>query len=373
MIPVLMPSVGDEEVAAIKDVLDSRWLGLGPKTAEFEEAFASYLGVGSCVAVNSCTAALDMAMKLCGIGPGDEVILPTITFVSTAHAVVYNGGTPVFADVDEVTLNIDPEDVARKLSPRTKAVVVVHYGGRIGPIRELREVTDAFLIEDAAHACGSSAAPFGERKKAGAFGDAACFSFHAVKNLAMGDGGALVASLQAHDGRARRLRWLGIDKSTWDRAAPGSYWWEYEVDEVGLKCHMNDIAAAVGLVQLRKLDAANARRAAIARRYEENLRNAERVTLPPADTDDSQSSWHLYPIRHPRRDELAVHLRRNGVNTGVHYRPIHTYRCYGDGDQPSLPVAERVFSDLVSLPMFPDLTDAQVDMISELILAFDRR
>ncbi len=366
MIEIFKPAMGEEEVAAVAEVLRSGWIGLGPRTAEFEQRFAEYVGATHAVAVNSATAALDLAMRLLDIGRGDEVIVPTLTFVSTAHAVAYNLGTPIFADCDPMTLNVDLADVARKITRRTKAIIAVHYAGRPVDMDALVDVAeDIPIVEDAAHACGAVY----KGNRAGSLGDIAAFSFHAVKNLATGDGGALTFSDGAWDARARKLRWLGIDKTTWDRTAlDRKYWWQYTVDEIGLKCHMNDITAAIALVQLQKLERHNARRRQIADRYFARLEGLATIKLPPPDDEDYQSAWHIFRISAQRRDDLSVYLRDQGINTGVHYTPIHTYGCYGN--RPYLPVAEQLQHEILSLPMYPDLTDADVDRIAGLIREF---
>jgi perosamine synthetase len=366
VIQVFKPFMGQEEIDAVAEVLRSGWIGLGPKTAEFEKRFSAYIGTAYAVGLNSCTAALDLSMKLLHIGSGDEVIVPTLTFVSTAHAVAYNLGTPIFADVKLDTLEIDPEDVERKITKRTKAIVAVHYGGRPVDMDRLKKVAgDLPIIEDAAHAAGAVY----KGKKCGALGFLSCFSFHAVKNLAMGDGGSLVTDSKELMERAKRLRWLGIDKGTWDRTElDKSYWWEYVVDEIGLKCHMNDISAAIGMVQLEKLDRTNEKRREIARLYFEGLSDIQEVTLPPRDDTDFLSSWHLYSIQGRNRDELSAYLQQRGVGTGVHYKPIHLYRCYGN--KPYLPVAESIFPKLLTLPMYPALTESDVAQVIDGIKRF---
>jgi len=376
-IDLFKPQLGEEELEAVRDVLASCWLGLGPVTSLFESEFASFIGVPYAVATNSCTAALDLAMRLLGIGPGDEVIVPTITFVSTAHAVAYNGARPVFCDIDPDTLLLDPKNAIGRITAKTKAIVVVHYGGRMADVVLLRECLDeagyqnVAIIEDCAHACGSQL----DGRMAGSVGDIGCFSFQAVKNLVTGDGGMLTISSKEFADRAKKLRWLGIDKGTWDRSkVDRSYWWEYNVDEVGLKCHMNDIQAAIGRVQLRKLPDGNNRRAEIARAYESrlsSLNESGQLKLPPGDADLSFSSWHLYPIRTPNRDDLAVFLGDKGIATGVHYKPIHFYRCYGY--QEALPQAEKVWRSLLSLPMHLWLSDGDIDLVCGAITEFHEK
>jgi perosamine synthetase len=292
-----------------------------------------------------------------------------MTFVSTAHAAVYNQAVPVFADVEEETLNIDVEDVARKITPRTRAIIPVHYGGRPVDMDRLRQVAGRIpIIEDAAHAFGAEY----KGQKCGSIGDLACFSFQAVKNLATGDGGALATKDKALADRAKRMRWLGIDKGTWDRTDGNhAYLWDYSVDEIGYKSHMNDIAAAIGLVQLRKLDSMNARRQEIKRRYNEGLADLDWIQLPPDDTVDSKSSWHIYCIQSDYRDELNTYLGSKEIGTGVHYRPIHMYRCYGV--QPRLPVAEKAFQRILSLPMHAGLSDEDVDQVVDAIRSFSEQ
>lgn len=207
-------------------------------------------------------------------------------------------------------------------------------------------------------------------KKCGSLGDIGCFSFHVVKNLTMGDGGALTLNDKKMYYRAKRLRWLGIDRGTWDRTKTDrSYWWQYLVDEIGLKCHMNDIQAAIGLVQLKKLKSMNKRRSRIASMYIKGLKNLNWLETPPEDNKDYRSSWHIYAIKSSQnRNDFSNYLEKNGIGTGAHYKPIHTYSCYGD--QPSLPVAEKVFKRLLSLPMHPGLSDSDVKRVIKIIRNF---
>ncbi|MDD5556348.1 MAG: DegT/DnrJ/EryC1/StrS family aminotransferase [bacterium] len=367
-IQLFRPEIDGEELEAVRQVFESKWLGLGPKTAEFEKAFAKFIGAAHVVGTNSCTAALELAVRLLDPSPGDEILVPAITFVSTAHVVVYNRCRPVFVDVDPATLNISPEDMRGKISPKTRAVIVVHYAGRPAEMDRIRGIAGGIpIIEDCAHATGARY----RGAHVGAFGEFGCFSFHAVKNLTMGEGGAVAMRDARLSERAKRLRWLGIDKGTWDRTPDNkSYWWEYNVDEIGLKCHMNDILAAIGLVQLGKLERMNDRRREIVRRYRLAFADLPWLDMPPEDDEIHRSAWHICAIRcrGVDRDDLSVYLREKKIFTGVHYKPIHLYRCYGW--QPRLEVAEEVFPRLLSLPNHSVLTDAEVEYIIEAVRAF---
>ncbi len=365
-IQVFKPSMTEEEVNAVAEVLRSGWIGLGPKTAEFEKKFAAYVGTKHAVAVNSCTAALDLALKLLDVNHGHEVIVPTMTFVSTAHCVAYRLATPVFVDVDPHTLCMDMEDVRRKITGRTRAIIPVHYAGRPVDLDALKEIAgDIPIIEDCAHATGARY----KGQHVGSTTDIGCFSFQAVKNLAMGDGGALTLNDDLWQQRCKRLRWLGIDKGTWDRtAADKSYWWQYAVEEVGLKCHLNDIAAAIGLVQLRRLQDLNGKRKEIARRYTEAFSKFDFLETPVEDDATFQSAWHIYCLKAPQRDDLCTHMAERGIATGVHYTPIHLYSCYGN--KPQLPQAESLFTRIVSLPMFPDISDSEIEQVIDGVSGF---
>lgn len=368
-VQLLKPVLPEACVEEVAEVLRSGWIGLGPRTAKFERQFAEYIGVPHAVGLNNCTAALDLAMRLLDVRHGDEVLVPTLTFVSTAHAVAYNLATPIFVDCQKDSLEMDFDDVRAKITRRTKAVAVVHLSGRPVNMGRLRETVGKLpIIEDCAHACGATL----DGRRCGSLGDVGCFSFHAVKNLPMGDGGALTL----HDGefaeRARRLRWLGIDRSTWDRSSlEKTYWWQYSVDEVGLKCHMNDIQAALGLVQLPMLDQFNQRRREIAKIYRQRMRELDQIQLPPDDDARSVSSWHLFIVRCLQRDDLSTWLRDRNVEVGVHYKPIHLYRCYGN--TPRLPNAERMFGEIMSLPMHLGLSDDDVHYVCDHIAEFYSR
>jgi perosamine synthetase len=354
MIPLFRPYYDEREEQAVAEVMRSGWIGLGPKTEEFEERFARRVGARYGVALNSATAALHLALELLDVGPGDDVLVPTMTFVSTAMAANYQGAVPVFCDVDRDTLCLDVGDAESRRTLRTRAAIPVLYGGHPLSGFEL----DVPLVWDCAHAVGSA---FDASDKL------CCWSFHAVKNLATGDGGMITTDDEALYRRAQRLRWLGIDKSTWDRSGiEQRYWWEYRIEEVGYKYHLNDIAAALGLVQLEKLDSMQETRHRLVRQYLEELAGVPGIELPPYDPD---SSWHLFVVRVQQRNDLALHLRDRGISTGVHYKPIHLYPLYHTYD---LPVAEAEWPKLLTLPLFPALTSDQVSEICEAIRGFVR-
>jgi perosamine synthetase len=361
--------MGEEEVRAVSEVLKSGWIGLGPKTKEFEDRFAKYVGAEYAVGVNSCTASLHLALKVMDV-EGGEVITTPLTFISTNHAILYNRATPVFADVEEDTLNISPKEIEKIITKKTKAILVVHYGGHpcdMDAILGLAESRGIRVVEDAAHACGAEY----KRKKVGSLGDATCFSFHAVKNLATGDGGMITVRTGDLAQRLRKLYWLGISRGTWDRSAGKAYRWEYDVEELGYKCHMNDITAAIGLVQLSKLEKANARRRAIVKRYNGSLADVKWV-VTPVEKEYAKSANHAYVIKvlNGKRDELIEYLSEKGISSSVHYIPNHLYDLYKPYYR-KLPVTERVWTKLVTLPLYPDLMDSDVDFIVDAIRNFD--
>jgi len=371
MIPVLRPSFGDEEIEAVAEVLRSGWAGLGPKTAEFEETFARYTGCDYVVGLNSGTAALHLAALALHLGPEDEVIVTPITFVSTVHAIKYCGAKPVFADVDPGTLNLDPADVERKISSRTRAIFCVHYAGHpcdLDALQQMAEPRGIHIVEDAAHACGAAH----KGRKIGAISDLTCFSFHAVKNLAMGEGGAITCNSDWYASHFASMRWLGITKDTFTRTVNDKvYAWQYWVDKLGFKCHMHDISAAIGLVQLGRLDENNGKRARIAERYGEAFADLDWIE-PPVVEDYAAPSWHLYVVKLPdryARDDMIRHLKDRNIAPGVHYYPINLHPYYRH-IKAEVPVANAVWKRILSLPMYPDLSPADQDRVIEAVHEF---
>lgn len=380
MIQLFKPSMDEQEIEAVSEVLRSGWLGFGPKTAEFEMKFAQYVGAKHAIALNSCTAALHLSIKAFNIGAGDEVLVSPITFVSTIHAILYNEATPVFVDIEPDTLCISPADIKRKITSRTKAIIPVHYGGHpcdMDEIMQIAEQNNLIVIEDAAHACGAVY----KGKKIGSIADATCFSFHAVKNLATGDGGMITTNRLEIVNLLKRLSWMGIDKNTWDRTETlelekekekySGYSWYYEVSELGYKYYMNDITASIGLVQLEKLERMNRRRRKIVQMYNNAFRDINWIETP-VEREYVKSSCHNYVIKTPYRDQLNLYLKNKNIATGVHYMPIHLHLYYKNKFSANVPIAEKIWTRLLTLPLYPDLTEEQVNYIISMITSFKK-
>jgi dTDP-4-amino-4,6-dideoxygalactose transaminase len=369
-IGVSLPSIGDEEVEELLDVIRSGWVTTGPKTAELQDLLAEYLGVAHVRCTASCTAALSLALRVAGAGPGAEVLLPTMTFVSCANAVVHAGATPVFVDADPATGHVDLTHAASLVSERTIALLAVHLGGLpldMDAICAFRDRHGLTVIEDAAHAIGARwrGVPIG------AHGNPTAFSFHATKNMTTFEGGALVLTDGAAAERVERLSLHGLSRSAWSRhGASGPE--AYDVPEPGFKCGMHDVAAAVGIHQLGRLDARIERREALARLYDEALVRLP-LDLPPHAPAHGRHARHIYPVQ--MRDEapldrsaLIEALRQRGIGTSVHFRPIHTYSYYAEqsGLAPeALPVAEALGRRLLTLPLFPTMEDDDVLYVAE--------
>jgi perosamine synthetase len=361
-IPLFRPTIYPEAIAAVSEVLNSGWLGTGPKTLAFEKAFTEYVGAPNCVGLNSCTSALHLGLHLLDLSPGSEVITTPLTFVSTNHAILYEKCKPVFADVQPDTGNLDVRSASKHITERTGAVMLMHFGGYPADIDEFYNMAKKAgipIVEDCAHACGATY----KGKRVGSQGLIQAFSFDPVKNLTMGGGGALIVRSPEHDTRLRRLRWLGIDADTFKRTVGQRFKWEYQVTEVGFNYYMNDIQAAIGLVQLSHLDEDNARRTAIAGQYRQGLSNVPGIRLLSY-KDDRKSSYHLFSILAEKRDDLVDKLRDAGVDVGVHYRRNDLYPMYEKQD---LPNAEYFWQREISLPMHLQLTDEQVDYITGVI------
>lgn len=367
MIPVFKPCLGLEELEAVREVMESGWIGLGPKTKEFEDKFAQYIGVKYAVAANSGTAALHLALKVMDVG-SREVITTPLTFISTNHVILYNKGIPVFTDICRDTLNISPEAIEKNITERTRAIITVHYGGHpcdMDPILNIAKDHNLVIIEDVAHGCGGEY----KGKKLGSLGDIACFSFHAVKNLTTGEGGMITTNDPETYKRLIKLRWLGISKDTWSREERDEkYSWRYNVEEAGYKYHMNDIPAAIGLVQLMKLDSLNKKRQQITERYNQAFSGLMEIKIPTV-KNYAKSAYHNYVIKAADRDGLNIYLQGKGISTGVHYIPNNHYEMYNNYGT-ATPICEEVWQKLLTLPLFPDLIDTETNMIIDEVKKF---
>jgi perosamine synthetase len=371
MIPLFRPSYDSRELNSLKESFKKGWIGLGPKTKEFEDKFGAFVGAPHAVALNSATSALHLALSLFNI-KGKEVITTPMTFVSTNHAILYEGGIPVFCDIEPDTLNIDADKIEALITPKTAGIICVDYGGHpcdIDKIKKIAKKHKLFVLEDAAHSCGSKY----KGKPVGSVADITSFSFHAVKNLATGDGGALTFNNKKWDEILRKRRWLGINKSTFDRTITDKgYHWYYEVEELGYKYHMNDINACLGLVQLEKLPAHLERRRAIADQYKKAFADLPWLELP-VEKSYAWNATHNFMVKVDAsiRDKFIAYLMENGVGAGMHYIPNHLYKMY----QPymkkrKLPVADTVWKKITLLPMFPGLTPKEVAYIIKVVKNF---
>jgi dTDP-4-amino-4,6-dideoxygalactose transaminase len=357
-LPAQVRSVRPELDAALARTLDSCGFCLGPDVAQFEKDFAAFVGTRHCVGFNSGTSALHVAMRLLDIGPGDEVVTTPFTFIATSWAIVYTGARPVFVDIDERTMNMDPGRLEKAITPRTKAVMPVHLYGHpfdVAPILEICNRRGIPLIEDAAQAHGARY----HGRSVGTFGRCAGFSFYPGKNLgACGEAGALVTDREADARRASSLREHGSTR-------------RYYHDEVGYNYRMEGIQGAVLGVKLRHLPAWTAARRRIAHRYHELLASTPLVL--PKEAPGAESVYHLYVVRHPRRDKLRDHLQARGVGTALHYPlPLHQQKCFaGLGHKTGdFPVSERAAAGCISLPIYPELSDAQVEYVAAMIAEF---
>jgi dTDP-4-amino-4,6-dideoxygalactose transaminase len=366
------PAIGQEEIDEVLDTIRSGWLGTGPKTMRFEREFADYLNVKNCVAVSSCTAALHLAMLAAGIKPGDEVIVPAMTFCATANAVVHAGATPVFADIELPGMTIDPSDVERKITSRTRAIVPVHFHGRPAAMDALRSLAVKYklvLIDDAAHAVETRYRGNGM----GHLGDITCFSFYITKNMTTVEGGMVATNRDDWADRIKVLALHGMSKDAWARYSDNGYK-HYEVVSAGFKYNMTDLQASFGLHQLHRLEQNLARREAVWKTYDAAFAGLP-LLLPPAPSPDTRHARHLYAVRTTAaspldRDGLMEGLHKRNIGTGVHFTALHLHRYYREtfgykkGDFPN---AEAVGATTLSLPLSAKLTDRDVNDVVEAV------
>ncbi len=370
-VPLMDVILGPEEIVAVSAVLKSGWLSMGPQTRRFEEEFSRFLGVPYALAVANGTVALHLACLALGLGPGDEVLCPALTFVATTNAVLYTGARPVFVDIGgPENLNMSVADAARKVTPQTRAMMVMHYAGNpcdMDGLVALAREHRLKIIEDAAHAPGGVYYSAGVPWRLGTLGDVGCFSFFANKNMTTGEGGMVVTHDPKVAEKMRLARSHGMSSLTWDRHQGHSL--SYDVTALGYNYRIDEMRATLGLVQLAKLPEANSRRRELTRLYREKLANLPGLTLPFAHEVEA-SACHLFPLVLPPGTDRAAFmaaLADRGIQTSIHYPPVHRfshYQCLWASDfDHGLPQTEKVAPRLVTLPLFPTMTTEQLDRV----------
>lgn len=372
-VPFHHAAVGEEEVAAVSEVIRSGWLTMGPKTIEFEKLFASYIGTRHAIAVCSGTAALHLSLEAIGLQSGDEVLIPATTFTATGEVVKYFGARPVLVDIDPHTMNMDVLDAAGKITKRTRAIIPVHLGGLPCDMDEIHSIAnhrDVHVIEDAAHALPSEY----RGARIGCVSELTAFSFYATKTLTTGEGGMITTDNDDYAKRLQLMRLHGIAGDAWKRYGKNGAWY-YEVVEAGYKYNLTDLQAALGVVQLKKCDALNQTRGRIAEKYNAAFRDIQELEIPPL-REDRKSSWHLYMLRlnldrlRVDRNAFVEQLKERGIGCSVHFIPLNLHpfyqRAYGysAGD---CPVAEAEFQRCFSLPIYPGMSDSTVDYVIDAV------
>jgi dTDP-4-amino-4,6-dideoxygalactose transaminase len=374
-IPFHRPSIGNEEISAVNSVLASKWLTTGPVAQQFEAEFAAYVGARYAIAVNSATAALQLAMDAIGLKAGDEVLVPSYTFTATAEVVTYFGARPLLCDSVAGGFNIDPLDAAHRITERTKAIIPVHVAGEacdLDTIHALARPYGLHVVEDAAHALPATVAG----RSIGSISDLTAFSFYATKTITTGEGGMLTTDNEDYARRASMMRLHGISGDAWKRYSKEGSWY-YEVVEAGYKLNMPDILAALGREQLKKADDFWRRRSEIAQRYAEAFSKLEEFECPPKGRAGDNHSWHLFILRlrpellEAGRSEFVSQLRSEGIGTSVHFIPLHRHpfykATYGCRDN-DFPHAEDAFSRCLSLPIFPDMSEQEVERVIHAVM-----
>lgn len=370
-VPFHVPFLGEEEIRAVTETLESGWITTGPKTHCFEEAFARFIGVRHALAVSSCTAALHLSLEASRLRESDEVLVPTLTFAATGEVVSYFKAKPVLVDVDPVHFNLSLEDVRRKITPKTKVVIPVHFGGHPCPMDSILDLAAAnglTVIEDAAHALPAKY----KGQSIGTLSPLTAFSFYATKTLTTGEGGMVTTNDGSLAERIALMRLHGLSRDAWKRyTAEGT--WRYEITEAGYKYNLTDPQAALGLVQLSKCEEMWRRRVAIAQKYDKALASFEAYRTPEV-AEGVQNAWHLYVILvkpsalRIHRDRVMEELRQRGIGTSVHFIPLHLHPYYQRtwGYRPGeFPVAEDYFDRCISLPIYPGMTDEDLHRVIE--------
>ena len=374
-IPYGMHWIDEEDINEVANVLRSKWITTGPKIKEFEDALCAYIGCRYCVAVNSGTSALDIAVQSLDLPVGSEIITTPFTFVATSNSIIYNNHKPIFADICSDTFNIDPEDIRRKITKNTKAIIYVDYAGQPCDIKAIKEIADEFdlyLIEDACHAIGAEY----EKKKVGNFADLTIFSFHPVKHITTGEGGAVVTDNKELYEKLSLLRTHGIDKNTMDRFGPDASW-AYDMKYLGRNYRITDFQAALGISQLKKLDGFIDRRIELASIYNELLSDIDFVSLPIV-INNVKHAWHIFTIlldKSINRDEFFKYMKSAGIGVNVHYIPAYRHSYYVDNfnfHREAFPVTEDTFKRIITLPLFPKMEKDKLEYVVETIKAYKK-
>ena len=362
-------NIGEEELQRVERVFRSLFLTTGDEVAEFEKDLASYLDLPTAVAVTSCTAAMQLALLAAGVGPGDEVITTPATFIGTANSIIMAGATPVFADVDRATANIDPSAIEAAVTSRTRAILPVHLYGQMCDMTAIPEIArrrGLAVVEDAAHSLEAE----WNGKKPGHYGDFACFSFYATKNITSGEGGAISAKAEAMAELLKRLRLHGFDKSALERYS--NHFERYDVDTFGWKYNMDNIHAAILIEQLKKVGGYLERRGEIYRRYVEAFGGVEGIELH-TQRSEARHAYHLFTILvdAARRDAILGELQDRGIGISVNFYPVHLMTYYRErfGYRPGMfPVAEDIGARTISLPLYPKLTEKEIDYVVKTVI-----
>jgi len=377
-IPFHKPYITEEEIKEVVNTLKNGWLTMGKKTIEFENKFREYISSKNSIAVSSCTAGLHLALKVIGLKEGDEVIVPTTTFVATAEVVNYFKAKPVLVDVERDTHLIDVEKIEKAITPKTKAIIPVHFSGQPADMDEILDIArkyNLYVIEDAAHALPA----WYKGKKIGTIGDITAFSFYATKTLATGEGGMVTTDNDEWAERIRILRLHGISKDAWKRySKEGS--WEYDVLENGYKYNITDIQSALGIAQLNKLEFMWKKRERIAEIYNKYFSKCEELIIYKVKRDRI-SSWHLYPLKlnleslKINRNQFIEELKKRGIHTSVHFIPLYRFTYYRKlgYDSRNFPNSEWVFNREISLPIYPSMTDEEVAYVIENVIALIKK
>lgn len=360
---------GEEELAQVKEAFEYGYFGLAYKTNEFEGEIARYLGTDRYVITTSTgTNALHLALDTIGVGPGDEVILPSFTFVATAQAIAMCGGTPVFCEVDPDTFLMDIEDVKKKITPNTKAIIPVHYAGRpcdMDTLMKIKEETGIRIIEDAAHAFGT----YYHGKKIGSFGDITCFSFDSIKVMTCGEGGAVITNDQSFDDLSRKKRLLGIDRKTMHVSDWKKRSWIYDVPTLGYRYHMSNINAAIGLAQIKKVDDFIARRRELCNLYDKELADVEGIKTMPGGYEDITPFMYVIRVKNGKRNQLKDYLMAHDIESGISYIPCHHFSLF-QNEKNNLPITDGIFEEILCLPMHYELSDNDIKEVVRNIKEF---